>query len=114
MSGKHYNDIDKVFYGRGYVQVTWRDNYVKLTKAAKAAGYDWDFEHSPELLLLTGPSAWATVYGMKTGLYTNKSLSTYINYETVDFINARRIINALDKAELIKSYAVEFLKCIVH
>jgi putative chitinase len=107
-NGTPYMDVPHIYYGRGHTQNSWRDNYVALTKAAKKQGKDWDFEHHPELLLQTEPSAWATVYAMKVGLYTGRKLSDYIGAKT-DFINARKIINGLDKAELIKSYAVKFL-----
>lgn len=108
MNGTPYMDVSHIYYGRGLCQTTWRDNYVALTKAAKKQDKNWDFEHHPELLLQAEPSAWATVYAMKVGLYTGRQLSDYIGAKT-DFINARKIINGLDKAELIKSYAVKFL-----
>lgn len=107
-TGKTYNDVDHIYFGRGLVQVTWRDNYVMLTKAAKKAEYDWDFENHPELLLQTGPSAWAAVYGMKTGSFTGVGLNRYFNGETIDFVNARKIINGMDCAELIAGYAKSF------
>lgn len=107
-NGRPYNDVSHIYYGRGYTQNTWRENYVSLTKAAKKQGFTWDFEHHPELLLQTESSAWATVYAMKTGLYTGRKLSDYFGVK-VDFINARKIINGLDRAELIKGYAVKFL-----
>jgi len=111
-SGKPYTDIKTIFYGRGLTQNTWRDIYAKLTKAAQKQGYDWNFEDNPELLLLILPSAWASVYAMKTGLYTGVSLSRYFNNTTEDYINARRIVNLLDKAELIKGYALKFFRAL--
>jgi len=107
-TGKVYNDVDHIYFGRGLVQVTWRDNYVMLTKAAKKAGYDWDFENNPELLLQTAPSTWAAVYGMRTGSFTGVGLSRYFNDKTIDFINARKIINGKDCAELIAEYSKSF------
>lgn len=108
--GKPYTDIPHIFYGRGHTQNTWRDIYEKLTKA-NAKG--WDFVNHPELLLQEEPSIWATFYAMKTGLYTGKKLSTYFNSEKTDPINARRIINGTDKAELICDYYNKFLNSIV-
>ena len=106
-SGKAYFEPDKIYYGRGHTQNTWFETYEKLTKNNVSG---WDFLKIPELLLQVQPSAWATVYGMRTGLYTGKKLSSYINDKGCDFINARRIINGTDKAELIMGYAAKFLQ----
>ncbi len=112
-TGKAYNDVDHIYFGRGLVQVTWRDNYVMLTKAAKKAGYDWDFENNPELLLQAKPSTWAAVYGMKTGSFTGVGLSRYFNDKLTDFVNARRIINGKDCAELISGYSKTFFEALI-
>lgn len=103
MSRKPYTDSTHIFYGRGFVQVTWYENYKKLTKANNKG---WDFFTNPELLLEPAPSAWAMVYGMKHGLFTGKKLSTFIQKN--DFINARRVVNGLDKAEEIAEIALKF------
>jgi len=103
MSRKPYTDSTHIFYGRGFVQVTWYENYKKLTKANDKG---WDFFTNPELLLQSEPSAWAMVYGMKHGIFTGKKLSTFIQKN--DFINARRVVNGLDKAEEIAEYAKKF------
>ena len=108
-SGKPYVEPDKIYYGRGHTQNTWYEIYEKLTKAN---AHGWDFLNNPELLLQTMPSAWATCYAMKTGLYTGKKLSTYINDAGCDFLNSRRIVNSLDKAELIMGYASKFLSAL--
>jgi putative chitinase len=47
-------------------------------------------------------------YGMTKGTFTGKMLSDYFNEETEDWVNARKIINGLDKAELIAGYAKDF------
>jgi putative chitinase len=47
------------------------------------------------------------ITGILKGLFTEKKLSDYLNKDT-DWINARRIINGLDKAELIAVYAKKF------
>ena len=103
-----YIDVPYIYYGRGFTQNTWRDNYVALTKAAKKQGHAWNFEHNPALLLQVQPSAWATIFAMRTGLYTGVSLSKYFNAEKADWINARRIVNLLDCAERIKGYSMKF------
>lgn len=108
--GRAYADIPYIFYGRGHTQNTWRDIYLKLTKA-NANG--WDFVNHPELLLQMKPSIWATFCAMTTGLYTGRKLSQYFNQTTNDPIGARKIINGQDKADLIKEYHTKFSKSIV-
>ena len=50
------------------------------------------------------------VDGMINGIFTGRKLSNYITDVSKDFFNARKIINGLDKAELIASYAEKFIK----
>ncbi len=47
----------------------------------------------------------ALVIGMQRGSFTGRKLSDYINGSSVDFVNARRIVNGLDKASTIASSA---------
>lgn len=108
-----YDKPDKLFYGRGHTQNTWYENYDALTKAAKKAGKPWDFLNNPELLLQMEPSLWATFYAMQTGLYTGKKLINYFEGEKADWINARKIINGTDKAELIAGYSKLFYAAIL-
>lgn len=103
-----YTTPDKIYYGRGLVQVTWLENYEKLTKPALAAGKDWDFLNHPELLLTMEPSVWAAFHGMETGLYTGKKLADYFRGSVADYFNARKIINGLDCASKIEGYAKLF------
>lgn len=112
-SGEPYVLPDKIYYGRGHTQNTWFEVYEKLTVLAKKQGYDWDFLNNPELLLQMQPSIWATFEAMKIGLYTGRKLSDYINTQKCDYINARRIINGTDKAELIAGYANQFYNILI-
>lgn len=107
-SGEDYDLPDKIYYGRGHTQNTWFEIYEKLTVLAKKQGHDWDFLNRPELLLQMQPSLWATFTAMQIGLYTGRKLSDYINTQKCDYVNARRIINGTDKAELIAGYANQF------
>ena len=45
---------------------------------------------------------------MTAGWFTGKKLGDYFNGEKTDWRNARRIINALDKADTIAGYAKTF------
>lgn len=109
LSGKPYSDIPHIFYGRGHTQNTWRDNYLKLTKANNKG---WDFVNNPNLLLKIEQSVWATFHAMETGLYTGKKLGDYFNTKTNDPKGARKIINGSDKVILISSYHYKFLNSI--
>lgn len=105
MGGEKYLRSKKYwpFFGRGYVQITWEENYVK---AGKILGVD--FVKSPEKLLEPRYAAPILIQGMVEGWFTNKKLSDYITLKKSDFRNARRIVNLMDKADLIAGYAKEY------
>lgn len=109
--GRIYGKPDPVtgkrYYGRGYVQLTWKFNYERMGKLLGI-----DLANNPDLAL--GPeTAWQiTELGMTKGLFTGKKLSDYINDRKCDFHNARKIINGLDRAGLIAGYARSFLKAL--
>jgi hypothetical protein len=46
--------------------------------------------------------------GMQEGMFTGQRLSQHINAHQSGYIAARRIVNGLDQAKLIASYAVLF------
>jgi hypothetical protein len=95
------------FRGRGYVQITGRANYQRLS-AALALGPEDDLVANPEHALHPDIAYRIMSYGMRNGTFTGKKLNDYITGQKCDYTNARRIINALDKAALIKGYAVNF------
>jgi predicted chitinase len=95
------------YYGRGYVQITWRDNY---TKFGDRLGID--LVGDPDLALQPEIS-WQILHdGMVHGLFTGMGLGRYINNEKIDYTNARRIINGNDKASVIAGYANQFWKAL--
>lgn len=98
------------YAGRGYAQSTGRANYQKLTAAWNAARLDRqvDFTVNPDLLLEPEYAYFALSFAMRTGLYTGKKLADYIHGDTCDFVNARRIINGIDRAQIIAGYARVF------
>jgi len=90
------------FRRRGYVQIIGRANYVKLGQAlglGSALVDDADKALDPQLAYRI------MSYGMRKGAFTGKKLADYISGATCDYLNARRIINALDQADRIKGYA---------
>ena len=100
MDRKPYTDTQNIFYGRGFVQLTWYENY---ERAGKKIGVDL-IAH-PELALEIGNATRIMFYGMADGWFTGRKLSDYINETRTDYVNARRIINGVDRAELVAGYA---------
>jgi len=89
------------YYGRGFVQITWKENYQKFGKLLNL-----DLVNHPDLALDIDNSIFILVYGMKHGIFTGKKLDDYINDEKgSNFIRARKIINGTDKAEHISTLA---------
>lgn len=102
-----YDEYPHLYYGRGETQNTWFVNYENLSKV-----FGVDFLRNPDLLLTQEWSTKATIYSMKTGLYTGRKLSQYIDQSKKDYIGARRIINGTDRAKLIAGYAEMFEKAL--
>jgi putative chitinase len=96
------NESTHVYYGRGYVQLTWDWNYKAMGKAL-----DVPLLYQPELALQPAVAYGIMSYGMRNGSFTGKGLSKYINDTGCDYVNARRIINGTDKAQTIAGYATK-------
>ena len=92
-----------VYYGRGFVQITWRVNYRKFGKHLGI-----DLENNPDLALEPENALHILIDGMNKGMFTGKKLSDYINSKKCDFFNARRIINGIDCAQQIADKAAEY------
>lgn len=103
LKGKRYYP----YYGRGFVQLTWKENYAKESRRLGI-----DLVKNPDLVLGVETAADIAVHGMKTGTFTGKKLSDYITATKTDYPNARRIINGTDKMALIASYASLFAQCV--
>lgn len=93
------------YWGRGYVQLTWLDNYRKYSKLLKK-----DLVSRPELVKEPFTAAFILVHGFRTGAFTGLAIGSYINAAQCDFTNARRCINWIDKASLIAEYAQAWLQ----
>lgn len=111
-SGIPYTLPDKLYYGRGYVQLTWFENYETMGRLLGI-----DLLNNPELALHPGIAADIMFEGMTKGNshfgdFTGKSLENYFNDTKADWVNARRIINGTDKAELIAGYGKKFYEAL--
>lgn len=86
------------YYGRGFVQLTHKTNYEKLGKFLNI-----DLVKNPDLALDRRYAADIINIGMMEGLFTGLNLARFIN-TGADYINARKVVNGLDRAELIAGY----------
>lgn len=88
------------YYGRGYVQLTWRKNYERFSKILNE-----DLVSDPDLVNLPHIGAAVTVIGMTEGYFTGHNLSYHLDEIPPDWVNARRVVNGLDKAKEIAATA---------
>lgn len=93
------------YYGRGYVQLTWKRNYELYGELLGI-----DLVNHPELALKPDVAKFVLVDGFKHGRFTGKKLEQYINAKTTDFVNARRCINGIDRAKHIADIAADWLR----
>jgi len=84
------------YYGRGFVQITWKSNYKKFGELLGV-----DLVKTPDLALEIENAIFILVYGMKHGTFTGKKLDDYFNEKGSNFIGARKIINGTDKDKKI-------------
>lgn len=104
--GKPGRNGGQIPYGRGYVQLTWDENYERADRELGLNGAliaDYDKAMEPDI------AAAIMVRGMQEGWFTGKKLS---NYLPGDYINARRVINGTDRSALIAGYARVFEKAL--
>lgn len=105
---KEYWDTN--YFGRGFVQITWRDNYAKLGDAIGV-----NLVRHPDKALQTSVAAKIIVVGMMQGLFTGKKLGDFINENGADFYGARgtvgaKIVLGRDTAQMIENNAIKILK----
>ena len=108
-SRKPYTTPDEIYYGRGLVQLTWYENY---ERAGNEIGQD--LLNQPELALEIDNAVQIMFAGMMEGWFTGAKLSKFFNPTTEDWRNARRIINGLDKADLIADFGRAYYAAISH
>lgn len=113
MSGAIYSYPQKLYYGRGDVQLTWYENYELMGKLLKLPLLE-----QPELALDPHISTRIMFEGMTKGMsgrgdFTGKCLENYFNAYTNDPVNARRIINGTDRAVTIAGYYGHFLEALL-
>lgn len=109
--GKPAGPYGQVYYGRGYVQLTWYDNYKRQDAKLKlndslVKNADRALEPAIALDVIIG--------GMVDGDFTGKKLGQFFTSSLTDWYNARTIVNGHDRASTIAGYAEKFLNAISH
>lgn len=107
--GKPDSQTGKTYYGRGYVQLTWKDNYEKQDKKLNLDGM---LVRYPELVMDYHNALEILFKGSMDGDFTGKGIPDYISNNKCDFRNCRRVINGLDRCDDIAGYAETFLKAL--
>jgi predicted chitinase len=88
------------YKGRGYVQLTGRRNYTRYSHLLGV-----DFVRHPQRVTEPMNAAFILTHGMRAGIFTGRRLANFGADGSYDFVNARRIINKLDRAESIAAIA---------
>lgn len=91
------------YRGRGYVMLTGHSNYYK---ASQKLGVD--FVNTPDAAFDPKYTTTILIRGMLEGWFTGKKLGDYVTKTASDYYNARRVVNSVDDASLIKKYAETF------
>lgn len=104
LQGKSYYP----YYGRGFVHLTWEDNY-RYAASALSLVDDRDLVAHPEMARDSLIAGRIMFRGMAEGWFTGRKLGNYFDDDTNDPINARQIINGNDDDELIAGYHYTFL-----
>jgi len=122
--GKPDPETGQTYYGRGYVQLTWRDNYARADTELNIGGED-SLEWHAERALDHYVAAEVMFQGMEEGWFRSdgkgrQTLDRYFSDTVDDSFTAREIING-DKSKipswsggvsignLIKGYHIQFL-----
>lgn len=95
------------YCGRGYVQLTWKNNY---KRAGDKLGIDC--VNNPDLAMQPDNAAKIMRQGMEHGWFTGKGFADYLPFKgeatKSQFVLARRIINGTDRAAQIADHALAF------
>jgi hypothetical protein len=114
-SGKSYGAKDpetgQAYYGRGYVQLTWRDNYARATKELGLTEEDdlvWFAARALDPVI----ARQVIFEGCAAGWFTGKKLNQYFSETKDDPKNARQIVNGNDCDDEIAAIHKQFLSAL--
>lgn len=114
-----------VYYGRGRVQLTWLENYVKadrelrlqypdaVARFERRTGTRLDLVGYPEQALDPELSYLIMSAGMRQGWFARgQTLARWLSPTSTDYLGARRVINGTDRAAAIAGHARKFEACL--
>ena len=95
----------KTYFGRGFVQLTWKRNYESMGDILNV-----DLVNNPEKALDLKIATQVLFEGMLRGTFTAPKYYKLADFftEHSDWYNARKIINGLDRAEQVAGYGRRF------
>jgi len=96
-----------VYYGRGHVQLTWKENYAK---SSDDVGHD--LVKHPDKMLDPIISANLLIIGLLDGRWNGQGHGLRHYLDRGDVRHARRTVNIMDKADQIAGYHNAFLAAI--
>ncbi len=91
------------YFGRGYVQLTHSGNYKAYEDRLRL-----ELVGDPDLALQPAVALFVLVFGVTNGSF-GTAMTHFVNAQRTDFVNARRSVNALDRAEHIATIAERWL-----
>jgi putative chitinase len=104
------------YIGRGLVMITWQENYEKQDRKLGLGG---SLVANPDRALEWPIALDICFGGMADGDFTGVCLDDYVTRtdpatDTCDYYHCRKVVNALDCASQIESYAYSFANALVH
>jgi hypothetical protein len=108
--GRPAGPYNKCYYGRGHVQLTWHENYVRSSCDAGV-----DLERDPDAMLDPVVSARILIRGLIDGRWNGagRGIAHYLPDEGEENLkDARRTVNGTDKWDVIGQYYTAFLAAI--
>jgi hypothetical protein len=99
----------KSWLGRGLVQITFKANYEKLGRLIGE-----NLTADPTRAMNLDVALKIMFVGMREGAFTGKKLADFFSSSREDWRNARKIINGVERADLVASYAKKYYASISH
>jgi hypothetical protein len=93
------------YYGRGYVQLTWKNNYQRQSQADRTG---IDLVTNPDVALKADIAAQVLFVGMEHGDFGGGGMAHYFSGTTEDPLHARQLVNIMDHAEQIAALYASF------
>lgn len=109
--GKPAGPYGQKYYGRGFVQLTWYENYVRQDDKLSLGK---TLVQNPARALEPAIALEIIIKGMVDGDFTGKKLSQFFTHEDTNWYDARVIVNGHDQASTIAGYAEKFMNAISH